>query len=142
MSSPAIYFFNDDIKYTLKKKKKLRQWLAYIIDNEKYKPGFINIIFCNDEFLHELNLQYLKHDTLTDIITFDLSEEDDMVEGDIYISFDRARENAKKFKQELGIELNRLMVHGLLHLMGYSDKTKVQKKMMTEKQEYYLTLHP
>ncbi len=142
MKGDSIYFFNEEVKFLLKNKKVLRSWLTKVIDNEDNRIGNINIILCSDEFLYHLNQQYLHHNTLTDIITFDLSEETDWVEGDIYISLDRAKENAKKFHQTLNSELSRLMVHGLLHLMGYTDKTRVQKQMMTEKEDFYLSLRP
>ena len=142
MKGETIYFFNENINFLLKKKKIIRNWLTNVIEYEDNRIGNINIILCNDDFLFRLNQQYLQHNTYTDIITFDLSEEAESVEGDIYISLDRAKENAKKFNQTLDSELSRLMVHGLLHLMGYTDKTKVQKKMMTEKEDFYLSLRP
>lgn len=100
----------------------------------------INIIFCSDTYLYKLNYDYLGHDTFTDIITFDQSEKDQALEGDIFISVERAKENAQAFEVSLEQELSRLMVHGMLHLIGYSDKTKDQKKEMRIKEEAYLSL--
>jgi rRNA maturation RNase YbeY len=89
-----------------------------------------------------MNVKYLDHDTYTDIITFDLSEETDTISGDIFISVDRARENAKAYKTTLTQELRRLIVHGILHLLGFKDKTDGEKALMRQKEDYYLSLHP
>ena len=107
-----------------------------------YKLEIINFIFCDDEYLHNLNVEYLDHDTLTDIITFDYTEKGGPISGDIYISKERAKENAKTYGQTLGKEIQRLLVHGVLHLLGYKDKTKKDKILMTSKEDYYLSLHP
>jgi len=101
--------------------------------------GNVNYIFTNDARLHEINLQYLGHDTLTDIITFDYVE-NKRVSGDVFISVDRVVENAKKFSQTRRNELHRVMVHGLLHLLEYPDKTKEEKRQMIAKEDYCLSL--
>lgn len=110
------------------------------VDNEGFTIGILNYIFTSDNILVQLNTEYLRHFTLTDIITFDLAEKEGELTGDIYISLDRAKENAKEFKVTLTNELNRLMVHGVLHLMGYKDKTAVEKEAMRAKEEFYLSL--
>jgi rRNA maturation RNase YbeY len=135
-----IWFFCEGTSYVPSAKGKIREWINSIIHKEGYKAGEISIIFCTDAYLSEINIKYLKHNTLTDIITFDLSEQEGMIQGDIYISIERAKENAKAFKVSLKAETSRLMVHGILHLAGYNDKTADEKKVMTSKEDYYLSL--
>jgi len=124
----------------LKQKRKIRSWIIQSADNENYNVGTLNYILTNDDILVQLNKEYLRHFTLTDIITFDLSESAGLLTGDIYISVDRARENAKKFRDSLNNEIKRLMIHGVLHLMGYKDKTRSEREQMRAKEEYYLSL--
>ncbi len=141
MAKPGnIYFFPEGVKFDLKGKRKIRQWLIQAVENEKHKLGILNFIFTSDDILFELNQQYLGHSTLTDIITFDLSESKTKLEGDIYISIDRAKENAGLFREPVEREVNRLMIHGVLHLAGYEDKTKAEKAEMRSKEDYYLSL--
>lgn len=142
MNPQEIRFFTEDISFTLKDKNKLRKWIQVVIDNEGKLPGDLNYIFCSDEFLYKLNIEYLNHDTLTDIITFDLSEDEDEISGEIYISIDRVRENAKKFKVPFYNELHRVMIHGILHLAGYHDKTQEEVTMMRGKEDKCLSLRP
>jgi rRNA maturation RNase YbeY len=139
---PKIYFFLEEIDYNLRQKRKIRQWLIQTAENEEYTIGVLNYVLTNDNILVQLNAEYLRHSTLTDIITFDLSEKEGELTGDVFISVDRARENAREFKVPLGNELNRLMVHGVLHLMGYKDKTREEKQVMRAKEEFYLSLSP
>ena len=141
MAKPGnINFFPEGIKFDLKEKRKIRHWMIQAIENEKHRLGAINFIFTSDDILFELNQQYLGHSTLTDIITFDLSETKTKLEGDIYISIDRAKENAEKFKESVEKEVRRLMIHGVLHLAGYKDKTPAEKAGMRSKEDYYLSL--
>jgi probable rRNA maturation factor len=137
---PKIYFFLEEVKYSLRQKRKTRSWLLQAVENEDSKIGILNYILTNDDILIQLNKEYLRHFTLTDIITFDLSEGDGFLTGDIYISVDRARENAKKFKNSLSNEIKRLMIHGIMHLIGYKDKTQSERELMRTKEEYYLSL--
>jgi len=137
---PKIFFFLKEVSYTLKQKRKIRSWIIQSADNENYNVGTLNYILTNDDILVQLNKEYLRHFTLTDIITFDLSESAGLLTGDIYISVDRARENAKKFRDSLNNEIKRLMIHGVLHLMGYKDKTRSEREQMRAKEEYYLSL--
>jgi probable rRNA maturation factor len=142
VNSP-IQFFSEGIPFTLKNKPKIRKWLNVVIREEKKIPWYINFIFCNDGYLLELNKTYLKHDTLTDIITFPYPDDPDTVSGDIFISIERVRENADEFRQDFETELQRVMVHGVLHLIGYSDHGKKEKKIMTEREDYHLEkFHP
>jgi len=141
-NAPEIYFFNEQVSFQLREKKKIRAWIIQTIENEEYKPGVLNFIFTNDDLLVQLNKEYLKHFTLTDIITFDLSDSNGIVEGDIYISIERAKENARAYKEPFQREVRRLIIHGVLHLLGYKDKTKAQQDEMRAREEYYLSLPP
>ena len=142
MKMPEINFFNEDINFTLRDKKKSRSWIIQSIQQEDKIPWMINFVFCSDKYLQELNIKYLEKDTYTDIITFDMTDNEDVIMGDIYISTERAKENARKYGQPYLKEIRRLMIHGVLHLIGYKDKEQNDKKLMTEKEDYYLTLHP
>lgn len=138
MSKPAIHFFTEDLSYTLKKKTMLKAWIKSVIEEEGYALEELNFILCSDEYLLRINQQYLNHDTYTDVITFDNSEELKMIVGDIFISLERIQENAREFKHTVVDELCRVMVHGTLHLLGYKDKGKAAKTLMTDKEDYYL----
>jgi probable rRNA maturation factor len=136
---PAIHFFEEDISFKLKDKNKVKAWVKATIASEGYQLQELNYIFCSDAYLLQINRQYLDHDTFTDIITFDNSEKEKVVAGDIFISIDRIRENAAKFDTGLVNELHRVIIHGALHLLGYTDKTAESKKMMTFKEDHYLS---
>ncbi|QNL51105.1 rRNA maturation RNase YbeY [Olivibacter sp. SDN3] len=138
MPVTTINFFLEDISYSLKNKVALRKWIINTIRSEKFKPGEINFIFCSDEYLHKINLEYLDHDTYTDIITFDNSEDDHIVAGDIFISTERVEDNALQFGALPSDELHRVIIHGILHLCGYLDKTDSDKTLMTAKENEYL----
>ena len=138
----AISFQNEDIQFTLPEKIKIRQWIRKIILDSEHKSKIqINFIFCSDNFLYQINQTYLKHDTFTDIITFDYSEHKDRIEADIFISIDRVEVNSKQYRSPFFTELKRVMIHGVLHLLGYLDKTKVQREKMREKENECLTLY-
>lgn len=124
--------------FKLKDLRKKKNWLKELAKEEGFKIIELNYIFLSDEQLLEMNVSYLNHDTYTDIITFDNSEEDDKIEGDIFISVERVAENALKFKVSTETELIRVLSHGLLHLCGYLDKKPADVKLMREKEEYYL----
>jgi len=128
-----ISFQTQAIKYSLASKLLVRRWINEVISAEKKIPGTLNFLFTSDEELLRMNNLYLAHNTYTDIITFD-SGANGRVEGDIVISVDRVRDNAKKFNQEFGEEMHRVIIHGVLHLCGYKDKTMVQKKEMRKKE--------
>ena len=132
-------FHSEDILFVLKKKPAIISWLSYSVKNESKIVGEISYIFCSDEYLYDINLKHLKHDTLTDIITFDYCEEK-IVNGDIYISIDRIKENAKLFNNSIENELHRVMIHGVMHLCGYKDKTPEDQNVMSEKEDFYLNL--
>ncbi len=136
----TIYFFYEDVDFHFTAIRNTKSWLKQVIRTENKKLGELNYIFCSDAFLADINLQYLNHTTLTDIITFDTSEDGHLIKGEIYISIERVKENATKFKVSFDQELHRVMVHGVLHLLGYSDKTSQQKKIMRKKEDAYLSL--
>ena len=137
---PSINFFEEDVRFKLKDKTKVKTWIKAVIEAEGYKLQEVNYVFCSDEYLLGINRQYLDHDTYTDIITFDNSEKDKVITGDIFISIDRIRENAKKFNSGELNELHRVIIHGALHLLGYKDKTAENKKLMTSKEDQYLAI--
>ncbi len=136
-----INYFTEELDYRLRGKNKLREWISAAIDKEGLETGVINYIFCSDKYLLKINEDYLQHFDFTDVITFDYSAED-IISGDIFISIDRIKENAQQFKQKFTDELHRVMIHGVLHLMGYKDKSPSDKSEMTAKEDYYLSLRP
>lgn len=135
-----IYFHQEDVVFQLKNKTRLKQWIIQTIENKKQEPGDINFIFCSDTYLLSINQHYLKHNTFTDIITFDYSkgQKNVPISGDIFISIVRIKENAAKFSKTFEDELHRVMIHGILHLLGYRDKTKTDKLEMTRQEDRYL----
>lgn len=137
-----INFFTEDITYILKQKTQLRQWIEATIVAEGYQLEELNFILCSDAYLLRINQDYLRHDDYTDVITFDNSEALKTIVGDIFISLERIRENATAFKANIVDELCRVMIHGTLHLLGYKDKTKAAKTLMTAKEDEYLSKRP
>jgi rRNA maturation RNase YbeY len=135
---PAINFFEEDTIFKPKQKAQLRQWVKDTVVAEGFKLKELNYIFCSDAYLLQINQQYLDHDTYTDIVTFDNSEVEGDIVGDIFISVDRIRENGAKFKTGETDELHRVIIHGALHLLGYTDKSVVTKQKMTQKEDEYL----
>jgi rRNA maturation RNase YbeY len=137
---PSINFFEENISFKLRNKTKVKEWIKSAIDAEGYTLRELNYIFCSDQYLLQINQQYLDHDTYTDIITFDNSDQDKVIAGDIFISIERIRENAKKFNSGEVNELHRVIIHGALHLLGYQDKKSESKKIMTNKEDHYLSI--
>lgn len=137
----AIHFFSEEIEFTLREKQNRKRWLKKIATNAGFKIKELNYVFCSDEYLYQMNRDYLKHDSYTDIITFDNSEKKGDIEGDIFVSIDRVRENAKTHTQEVETEMNRVLAHGLLHLMGYKDKTQEEVALMRLKEEESIKLY-
>ncbi|MFP4844563.1 rRNA maturation RNase YbeY [Winogradskyella sp. PE311] len=130
--------FNYETEFELEDELKVSQWISETITIENCKEGEINFIFCSDDYLHKLNVSFLNHDTLTDIISFDYSVGKEL-HGDIYISIDRVRDNANKFSVSFNDEITRVMVHGILHYCGFKDKSDKDKLVMRSKEDYYLT---
>lgn len=136
-SDLGIHFFYEEVSFELIEETTTK-WLTTVVETEDKVLRSIRFIFCKDAYLHQINIDYLDHDTLTDVITFPYAEEEDIVDGEIFISVDRIAENAKTFRITFEQELNRVMVHGVLHLCGYDDKDKKAKEKMTEKEDFYL----
>ena len=131
--------FNYLDKFQLPNEQEVRAWLEFVLDQEDRELGEVSYIFCDDEYLYDLNVKHLNHNTLTDIISFDYSL-GKVVSGDIYISVERVDENARDRGIEFDDELHRIIVHGMLHYIGYKDKSESQRKTMRKKEDYYLSL--
>jgi len=129
--------FNYETDFLIENEERLATWISEVITSEGFKEDEINYIFCDDEYLFELNVEFLDHDTLTDIISFDYSI-GKIIQGDIFISIERVRENASDFNVGFLEELHRVMVHGILHYCGYKDKTDSEERLMREKENHYL----
>ncbi|WP_028664271.1 rRNA maturation RNase YbeY [Runella zeae] len=134
-----IQFFNEDIDFKVPQSRITKKWLLNIIEAEGFHLNQLNYIFCSDEYLLRINQEYLEHDFYTDIITFDNSEEDNHIEGDIFISIDRVRENASTLQKKFEEELRRVLAHGVLHLVGYDDLEDEQELQMRAKEDHYLS---
>lgn len=130
--------FHSETEFSINNEDNISEWICRTIASEDKSVGEINYIFCNDDYLHALNLKYLNHDTLTDIISFDYSLGNEL-HGDIYISVERVADNAKDFKTEFYDELMRVMIHGILHFCGYKDKSDKQEIEMRQKEDFYLS---
>ena len=126
-------------KFDLQDQESLRSWITFVLDQEGKELGEINYIFCDDDYLLDLNVKTLNHNTLTDIISYDYTL-GDVVSGDIYISYDRVLDNSESLGVSFADELHRVMVHGVLHYCGYKDKSDEEKKGMRSKEDYYLSL--
>lgn len=135
-----INFFYEDVDYRLHNQPAVAKWINNIIIAEGNKLIELNFIFCSDEYLYKINVEYLNHETYTDIITFDNKEKEGELEGDIFISIERVRDNAEQLKLPIEEELHRVIIHGALHLMGYNDKTPEEQEAMREKEETCLSL--
>jgi probable rRNA maturation factor len=136
----AINFFSEEISFSLTHPRKTTTWIKRAILKEGYQLGSLSVIFCGDLFLLSLNAKYLNHHTLTDVITFDQSIALREISGEIYISVERVKENASAFKTEFDSELHRVIIHGVLHLIGYADKKTSEKARIRKKEEAYLSL--
>ncbi len=135
----SIQYFKEDIAFPKVKKRITTNWIKQVILMEEKRVGDISFIFCSDEYLLDVNKKYLNHDFYTDVITFD-DVEGTMINGDIFISVDRVKENSMEFQTNFMNEIHRIIIHGVLHLLGYKDKTKKDKYLMTEKENIYLKL--
>lgn len=135
-----IIFFNEDINFKFQGKNIFKAWLKKVAEKEGFKVKNLNYIFCSDDYLHKINIEYLDHDTYTDIITFDNSEDESIIEGDIFISIERVRENSQNLNTVFDDELKRVIVHGLLHLCGYDDHTPKEKAEMRRLESEYISI--
>lgn len=136
-TKPAIYFFFET-SVSIRNRTGIKKLIASVFKTEGVKLCSLNYIFCTDKRVLKINQDFLKHDYYTDIITFELSPKDQPIEGEIYISIDRVKENARVLKISFNQELRRVILHGALHLCGYKDKNSVQVKTIREKEDYYL----
>ncbi len=134
------HFFSEETPFVLKDPAFYSNWIHEIFHQNSKNPGEINYIFCSDSYLLNINQEHLNHDFFTDIITFDNSESDDLIEADIYISIDRVKENSEHQGVTFENELSRVMAHGLLHLFGYKDQTDEEKRVMREKEDACISL--
>jgi len=132
-----IRYFNEGLKYTLKNKRIIKRWIFETIESENYICGDINIIITTDKNILKINKEHLSHNYYTDIITFDYCE-NKSISGDIFISLDTVKNNSLRFSVSLLDELHRVIIHGILHLIGYNDKSKIQKAEMKQKENFYL----
>ena len=135
-----IHFFTEDISFSLNRRSALTSWLKNILSTHNFHLKSLNYIFCSDEYLANINRKYLNHDFFTDIITFDNSESSDEIEGDVFISIERVRENSERIGTGFCQELYRAVVHGLLHLIGFDDKTEADRLLMREREDACLSL--
>ena len=139
--APGIEFIVEDVAdFFLHDAEDLVAWIERIAVVHEYRIAQLTFIFCSDEYLHKLNVEYLAHDTLTDIITFDNADDADVLEGDIFISVERVQDNAKDLTISFRDELHRVMIHGVLHLLGYHDKDLLSQTAMRRKEDYCLSL--
>ena len=134
-----INFFCEDIEFKVPQSRNTKTWLKSIAANEGFELNQLNYLFCSDEHILSINRQYLEHDFYTDIITFDNSEDEKVIEGDIFISIERVQENAKNLNQIFEVEFRRVLAHGVLHLCSYNDTDDSQEEMMRSKEDFYLS---
>lgn len=137
----SINFFNEDSPFRIKNKRFIKDWIRKTVLKENLVPGEINIILCSDEFLYKMNNKYLKHDDLTDIITFD-NTEGDVISGDLYISMDRVKENSVIYSKNRTDELHRVIIHGVLHLCGFKDKSVEEIEKIRNAEDQHLAMRP
>ena len=136
----SIRFFSENIPFFYRDRQLTRKWIKLVCEFEKHSLEEVNFVFCSDSYLSELNLKFLKHNTFTDILTFPGDQNGSCIVGEIFISVDRVKENSIKYLQDFKEELHRIMIHGILHLLGYKDKGRKEKEEMTRKENEYLAL--
>lgn len=129
--------YNYETQFSWTEEQRVSLWISEVIRSEGFELGDINYVFCDDDYLHQINVEFLKHDTLTDIISFDYSV-GKILQGDIFISIERVKDNASDFNVSFLEELHRVMVHGILHYCGYKDKTEDEARLMRQKEDHYL----
>ena len=139
ISLSMVAFYFEDTDFKLRHKTRIKEWLRLVAESEVFTLGNISVIFCSDNYILDINQKYLQHDYFTDIITFDYSE-GGRISGDLFISVDSVRENSVEYGTEFEDELHRVIVHGILHLIGYDDHTEDEIKIMRSKEDYYLSL--
>ena len=137
-----ISFNKVETGFVLPEPDKLKTWLKHVVQSEGKNLGDLNYLFVDDKYLLEINQKYLGHDTLTDIVTFPLSQSPDIISGELYLSIERIKENTVTLNVDFERELKRVIVHGVLHLIGYDDSTTEEKNLIRTKEDYYLNLQP
>jgi rRNA maturation RNase YbeY len=137
----SINFFSEGIDFSLLHKAAVRKWLKTVIIHEQHSLLVLNYIFCSDQYLLNINSDFLNHPYYTDVITFDYSSSSSSIEGDIFISIDRVRENSLIYNTTFDSELSRVMIHGLLHLLGYNDLSETDTLIIRQKEDFYLSLN-
>lgn len=135
-----IEFHSEDVDFSLSNPEQVSDWIASIIEQHEFELAGLTYIFCSDDYLHQINVEYLDHDTLTDIITFDNADEEGVVESDIFVSIDRVKDNAQSLGIPFEDELHRVLIHGVLHLLGFKDKTDEQEALMRKQEDSCLSL--
>ncbi|MEX0811078.1 MAG: rRNA maturation RNase YbeY [Chitinophagales bacterium] len=135
-----IYFHTEDIPFKLQNQAEIKKWINLCIRESEKESGTINYIFCLDAYLLEINKKHLGHDYYTDIITFDNSEKAEIIDADIFVSIERVKENAKNFGVAINMELHRVLIHGVLHLLGWNDKSPKEAQLMREKEDKCLNI--
>ena len=135
-----VSYYFEDTDFRLKAKTRIKYWLKLVAESEVYRLGNVSVIFCSDNYILDINQRFLQHDYFTDIITFDYSE-GNRISGDLFISVDSVRENSLEYGTEFEGELHRVIVHGILHLIGYDDHTEEDVRVMRAKENYYLSLY-
>ncbi len=141
MPDSAIHFHFEDVQLNSFMEVSAKAWIARSIEAEKRQVGELNYIFCSDQYLLQINQEYLNHDTFTDIVTFNYVE-NNVISGDLFISIDRVKENSVEVKSTYSQELNRILIHGVLHLIGYNDISTKEAQEIRAKEDFYLTLFP
>lgn len=136
----SVLFFSEGVNFVLPHPRKTASWIRLVVSREKHTLRWLNCVFCSDAHLFNLNTSYLHHQTLTDILTFDYSSDTRKIEGEVYVSIERVRENASKFNVSFDDELHRVIVHGVLHLLGYDDNQAAERAKIRKKEEAYLSL--
>ncbi|MFM8432920.1 MAG: rRNA maturation RNase YbeY, partial [Bacteroidota bacterium] len=130
--------FKEDIRFRFSAKDEVVQWVSKAIRNEGFTAGAVNIVFCNDKFLRTINKRFLNHDYETDIVTFPTGDDPSVINGELYISVERVIENASSYGVSFNDELHRVIIHGILHLCNYSDKSPMKSKEMRKREDHYL----
>lgn len=139
MSEKTIHFFKEDIRFRFDNRTDITSWIHRSIRQEGFRSGTINIIFCSDPYLRVMNRKYLQHDYNTDIITFETGEDPSVINGDLFISIDRVKANAVSFGTSFADELHRVIIHGILHLCNYTDKSNRKRQEMRNREDHFLS---
>ena len=136
----SVLFFSHGIDFKIANPRKTSSWINRVVRKEKRNLSVLNCVFCSDAYLLRLNVKYMGHNTLTDILTFDYSRSPKQIDGEIYVSIQRVKENASSYESSFDEELHRVIIHGVLHLLGYKDKKTVERAQIRKKEEAYLSL--